>query len=128
MADFPAIEPTGRTYDFGAYAMSETGSVAGASVRFNHSATMVGATLSITFADLPDAQVEDIRDHYRNHAGGYLSFRLPAIIWQGHADTEFLAPASDRWKYDGELDEGEAKPGGFHDVTVSLRHVGPELA
>ena len=128
MADFPAIEPTGRSYDFGAYAMSATGSLSGASVRFNHSSTMIGARLTLTFADMPDAEVETLRDHFREHDGGYRSFLLPAIIWQGHTDPEFLAPATDRWIYDGEIDEGDAKPGGFYDVSVNLRHVGAELA
>ena len=128
MADFPAIEPTRRSYDFGTYAMSATGSLSGASVRFNHSSTMTGARLTLTFADMPDAELETLRDHFREHDGGYRSFLLPAIIWQGHTDPEFLAPATDRWIYDGELDEGPAKPGGFYDVTANLRHVGAELA
>jgi hypothetical protein len=128
MAAFPAIEPTGRSYTFGTYAMSETGSLSGASVRFNHSSTMIGARLTLTFVDMPDAELETLRDHFRGQDGGFVSFRLPPIIWQGHTNTEFLAPATDRWIYDGEIDEGEAKAGAFYDVTVSLRHVGPELA
>ena len=129
MADFPAIEPTGRSYDFGTYAMSATTGVTGAGVRFNHSSTMVGAGLALTFADMPDVELETLRAHFREHDGGYRSFLLPvATIWRGHSDVEFLAPATDRWIYDGELDEGDAKPGGFYDVSVALRHVGAELA
>jgi hypothetical protein len=129
VADFPAIEPTGRAYDFGTYAMSATGSLSGSSVRFNHSSTMIGARLTLTFADMPDAELETLRAHFRGQNGGFVSFLLPAIIWQGHTDPEFLAPATDRWIYDGEIDEGEARPGGFYDiVTVHLRHVGAELA
>jgi hypothetical protein len=128
VADFPAIEPTGRSYDFGTNEMSATGSLSGASVRFNHSTTMIGARLTLTFADMPDAELETMREHFREYDGGYRSFLLPAIIWRGHTDPEFLAPATDRWIYDGEIDEGDAKPGGFYDVTVNLRHVGAELA
>jgi hypothetical protein len=129
VADFPAIEPTGRSYDFGGYAMSATGSLSGASVRFNHSTTMIGARLTLTFADMPDAELETLRDHSRGQDGGFVSFQLPvATIWRGHSDPEFLAPATDRWVYDGDIDEGPAKPGGFYDVTVNLRHVGAELA
>lgn len=129
MADpFPSIEPTGRSYDFGSYAMSVATSVAGVGVRFNHSSTMVGARLELTFTDMPDTELETLRDHFREHDGAYRSFTLPSVIWQGHTDPEFLAPATDRWIYDGELDEGPAKPGGFYDVTVPLRHVGAELA
>jgi hypothetical protein len=127
--DFPAIEPTGRRYDFGSYAMSATSSLSGAGVRFNHSTAMVGAVLILSFADMRDSELETLREHYREHDGGYRSFLLPvATIWRGHTDPEWLAPATDRWIYDGELDEGPAKAGGFYDVTVQLRHVGPELA
>lgn len=129
MADFPAIEPTRRSYDFGTYAMSATGTLSGASVRFNHSSTMIGAKLTMVFEDMPDAELETLRAHFREHDGGYRSFLLPvATIWRGHTDTEFLAPATDRWVYDGELDEGPVKTGGFYDVTANLRHVGAELA
>lgn len=129
MADtFPAIEPTRRAYDFGEYAMSQTDSLAGAPVRFNHSETMIGANLALFFEDMPDAELETLRAHSREHDGDYRSFRLPVdTIWRGHTNVEFLAPATDRWKYVGAIDEGEDKGGGFYDVTVNLKHVGPEL-
>lgn len=128
MADFPEIEPTGRSYDFGSYAMSETSVYGGGAMRFSHSSVAVGFNLTLTFTDLGEDDLDLIRDHYRDQQGGYLSFLLPAIIWQGHADVEFLVPATDRWIYAGPPEEGDARPGGFYDVTVPLRHVGAEPA
>lgn len=127
MADFPELEPTGRSYDFGTYAMSEAAAFGGGSMRFSHSSTAVGFNLTLTFTDLGEDDLDLIRDHYTDRQGGYLSFLLPAIIWQGHSDPEFLAPATDRWIYASAPDEGEARSGGFQDVTVTLRHVGAEV-
>ena len=127
MADFPAIEPTRRSYDLGRYAMSSAGSFSGSMVRFNHATVATGFKLTLAYDDLPAADVTALRTHEREQDGGYLSFQLPAAIWAGHPDPWWLAPETDRWIYDGPIDEGPAKPGGFHDVTVTLRHVGPEL-
>lgn len=126
MADFPSIEPTERTYDLGEYAGSEAGTTSGATIRFSHATTPVGMKLTLSYSDLPDFQAETLREHYNDHNGGYRSFRLPAAIWAGHPNPWFLAPEQDRWIYDGPIDEGEMKPGSFLDVSVPLRHVGPE--
>jgi hypothetical protein len=127
VADFPELEPTGRSYDFGSYAMSETSAYGGGAMRFSHSSTAVGFNLTLIFVDLGEDDLDLIREHYRDQQGGYLSFLLPAIIWQGHSDVEFLAPATERWIYAAPPEEGEARPGGFQDVTVTLRHVGAEM-
>lgn len=127
MADFPELEPTTRAWDFGAYAMSEAPAVGGGAIRFNHATEAVGITLAMTFEGLADNDLQLIRDHYYAQQGGYLSFLLPAVIWLGHTSTTDVAPATDRWIYASPPDEGDAKQGGFYDVTVTLRHVGPEL-
>ena len=126
-ADFPEIEPTGRAWDFGTYAMSEAPAVGGGAIRFNHATDAVGMTLTLTYADLADDDLQLIRDHYYGQQGGYLSFLLPAVIWLGHTSTSDVAPATDRWIYAGPPQEGDAKPGGFYDLTVPLRHVGAEM-
>lgn len=107
--------------------MSETSAFGGGTMRFSHSSVAVGYNLTLTYTDIHEDELDLIREHYRDRQGGYLSFELPAIIWQGHNDVEFLAPATDRWIYAGPPEEGDARLGGFYDVTVNLRHVGAEL-
>lgn len=126
VAEFPAIEPTTRAWDFGTYAMSEAPAVGGGAIRFSHAADAVGMTLTLGFEGLADDDLQLIRDHYYGQQGGYLSFLLPAVIWLGHTSTTDVAPATDRWIYANPPDEGDALQGGFYDVTVTLRHVGPE--
>jgi hypothetical protein len=125
-AAFPAIEPTGRTYAMGVFSMSQAQAFAGSAVRFTHSSTPIGHALELFYADLPDAELQLIRDHYVEQEGGYLSFLLPDVIWQGFDDPEDLVPATYRWKYSAPPEEA-GKPGGFYDVTVPLECVGPEL-
>jgi hypothetical protein len=106
--------------------MSETSAFAGGAVRFSHSSEAVGYVLELSYEDIHEDDLDLIRAHYRERQGGYLSFCLPAGIWAGHEDPEFLSPSTDRWIYTGPVDEGDAKPGGFYDVSIPLRHVGPE--
>ena len=123
MATFPALEPYGRSFDFGDLGMSEANAFAGGSMRFTHSDEALGHGLTLEYLEISDADITAIRDHYRDQQGGYLSFTLPAIIWQGHTDAETLVPAAGRWKYASELEE-EHLPGKLYNVTVSLQYVG----
>ena len=123
MAIFPALEPYRRSYDFGDFAMSEVSAFGGGSVRFTHADEPLGHRLTLEYLEISDADITAIRTHYRGQQGGYLSFTLPAIIWQGHPDVETMVPASGRWKYASELEEQHLR-GKLYDVTVSLQYVG----
>jgi hypothetical protein len=127
VADFPAIEPTGRAYTMGVFPMSQAQAFAGSAVRFTHASDPIGHVLDLFYADLPDAELQLIREHYVEQEGGVLSFLLPAVIWEGHDDPEDVVPATYRWKYSGPPPEEADKPGGFYDVTITLECVGPEL-
>ena len=126
MAALPALEPYGRSFYFGDFAMSEANAFAGGSMRFTHSDTPLGHGLTLEYLEISDADMTAIRDHYRDQQGGYLSFRLPAIIWQGHTTAETIVPTAGRWKYAGYLEE-EHLPGKLYNVTVSLQYVGALL-
>lgn len=109
----------------GQFSTSQAQAFAGSAVRFNHSATALGHVLELFYAELPDAELQEIRDHYVGQQGGYLSFLLPAVIWQGHDDPEDVVPATYRWKYAAPPPEPD-RPGGFYDVPIILECVGPE--
>lgn len=123
MAAFPALEPYGRSFDFGDFAMSEANAFAGSSMRFTHSDEALGHGLTLEYLEISEADMTTIREHYREQQGGYLSFTLPAIIWQGHPDVETLVPAAGRWKYAGPLEETHL-PGKLYNVSVALQYVG----
>ena len=123
MPAFPALEPLGRGYDFGNFAMSEANAFGGGSMRFSHSDEALGHQLTLEYGEISEAEMTEIRDHYRAQQGGYLSFTLPAIIWQGHPDRTTLVPVAGRWKYACELEE-EHLQGKLYNVTVALQYVG----
>ena len=125
MALFPAIEPTEREYDFGAFPMSAVTSPTGGEVRFNHSEEAIGHNLTLKFLELPELQVAQVRGHYAGQGNGALSFPLPDIIWLGHSTPEDVVPATHRWVYTVPPDETPAA-GALYNLTVSLRNVGPE--
>jgi len=127
MAQFPTLEPYGRSFDFGDFAMSEANAFAGGSMRFSHSDEALNHSLTLEYLEISDADMKAIRDHYREQQGGYLSFTLPAIIWQGHLDAETIVPAAGRWKYAGPLEE-EHLHGKLYNVTVALQYVGASFA
>lgn len=126
MAEFPALEPAGRGFDFGDFAMSEANAFGGGSMRFTHADEPLGHGLTLEYVEISDTDMTAIRDHYRGQQGGYLSFTLPAIIWQGHPGVDTIVPAVGRWKYAGPLEE-DHRPGKLYNVTVSLVYVGASL-
>jgi hypothetical protein len=95
-------------------------------MRFTHADEALGHGLTLEYLEISDADITAIRDHYREQQGGYLSFWLPAIIWQGHTTVETIVPAYGRWKYASELEE-EHLPGKLYNVTVSLQYVGASI-
>ena len=126
MPAFPALEPISRGYDFGDFGMSEANAFSGGSMRFSHSDVALGHGLTLEYAQISEADMTAIRNHYRGQQGGYLSFTLPAIIWQGHPDRETLVPIAGRWKYT-EPPEEQHMQGKLYDVTVSLQYVGASI-
>lgn len=127
MSFFPAFEPAGRSYDFGDIPLSEANAFAGGSMRFSHATEPIGHSLTLEFADLSESQMREIRRHYFDRRGGYLSFYLPATVWRGHPTINTLVPSGGRWKYAAEPEETHLQ-GKLYSVTVQLQYVGENYA
>lgn len=119
MATFPSLEPATRAYDFGVYPITEQPTVSSSPIRFRHSTTARNHQLTISYENLTDAEAALIRTHYQGQGGGYRSFLLPSIIWQGHSAATNIVPSGTLWRYI-EQPEEEHRKGGFVDVTVTL--------
>jgi len=120
MAVFPAIQPLRRSYDFPEFPLKEEGAWPGVAVRYRTgyapNATG-GVVLRLTYEDLTDAQMQQIRNHYRTVQGGTVDFNLPPIIWQGN--TSGITPSLARWRYLAPPEETHKSAGRF-DVTIEL--------
>ncbi|MEB3275374.1 MAG: hypothetical protein VKM92_00250 [Cyanobacteriota bacterium] len=119
MADFPSLEPASRSYDFGLFSVAEEPTASAGIMRFRHSTVANNYRLTLGYENLTDAEADLIRKHFQGQAGGFYSFLLPAIIWQGHSATTNITPAGTLWRYI-EPPEEEHRKGGHVNVTVAL--------
>lgn len=119
MATFPELEPATRSYDLGAFPLTEQPSRSAGTVRFQHGETAVGFGLRLEYVELSDAEAAQIRSHYQGQGGSHRSFQLPAIIWRGHTFSGNVFPPSTRWRY-ADPPEEEHLSGGLVGVAVSL--------
>ena len=99
MATFPALEPATRSYDLGAFPLTEQASLSAGVVRFRHGTTATAFNLQLEYVYLSDAEATQIRNHYQGQGGSYRSFMLPAIIWKGHTFSGNVFPVTTRWRY-----------------------------
>jgi hypothetical protein len=119
MATFPELEPAARSYDLGAFPLTEQASLSAGTVRFRHGTTATNFSLELEYVYLSDAEATLIRTHYQTQAGSYRSFMLPPIIWKGHSFSGNVFPVGTRWRY-AETPEETHLSGGLVNLTVSL--------
>jgi len=104
MADFPALKPTKRSFQLGQYPIKTYRALSGASIRRSFGNKPAGYTLDLEFANVPEATVNDICDHYNGQGGGTLGFVVPAIVFSGYTSTlqsKVRTPAGIEWLYAG---------------------------
>jgi hypothetical protein len=119
MATFPELEPAARSYDLGAFPLTEQPSQSAGTVRFKHGDAAVAFNLQLDYVYLSDAEATQIRNHYQGQGGSYRSFLLPSIIWKGHTFSGNVFPVGTRWRY-AETPEETHQSGGLVNVTIDL--------
>lgn len=119
MANFPALEPNARSYNFGLLPLTEEPSISAGIVRFKHSNLAQNLSLTLGYQALTEEKINLIRQHFQNQAGSYRSFHLPSVVWKGHTFSANIAPYRMRWRY-AEPPQEEHLVTGHVDVTVVL--------
>jgi hypothetical protein len=119
MATFPGLEPNSRSYDLGAFPLTEQPSLSAGTVRFLHGTQAYDLRLTLEYVQLADADAAQIRSHYQLQAGTYRSFMLPPIIWKGHTFSGNVFPPATRWRY-AETPEETHHETGRYSMSVSL--------
>jgi hypothetical protein len=102
MADFPALKPTARSFQLGQYPVKSYRAMSGAVVRRSFGNKPYGYTLELEFANVPEATVNSICDHYNGQGGGTLGFTVPAAVFSGYSSTlqsKVRTPAGIEWLY-----------------------------
>ena len=121
---FPSLTPTGRQFTPGDFPSKTYNSQSGAEVRILYGSRRVNATLSLSYANVTDANAESFLDDYSDQLGTFRTFTLPSAVfegWSGSAAT-LDAPAGTKWRYDGQPQIQAVRPG-ISSVTVALRAV-----
>ena len=119
MATYPALEPATRSYDLGAFPLTEQPSLSAGVVRFRHSVAATDYRLQLGYIYLSDAEATEIRTHFQSQGGTYRSFQLPSIIWKGHTFSGNVFPVGTRWRY-ADTPEETHQSGGLVNMTISL--------
>jgi hypothetical protein len=123
MADnYPALTPSFRQYNIGAYPVTTEKNYGMVPVRFLHGSLRSLISLDLVYENLTQIEVGSIRDHYRDAKAGLFSFQLPSDVWAGHSLASNITSTTTRWKYSSQPEEIQ-KTGGYVDITVSLLSV-----
>lgn len=123
MANFPPVKPTSRSFKPGVYPQKAYRSLNGAVVKRTYGNKPYGATLDLSFDNIPDASAVAIVDHYRTQTEANSRFGVGSAITAGMSSE--LASRADasldnlRWEYEGPPEVESVRPG-FSSVRVSL--------
>jgi hypothetical protein len=115
MADFPSLYANALSYNIGALNISEEETVGAGPVRFRHSLRTTGGVVNLTYQDLTQAQMQQIRDHYISSDGTHRYFAVPAAVFGGAP----VGQSDSVFRYDQPPEEEHL--GVFFNVTVALR-------
>jgi hypothetical protein len=119
---FPALEPSDRSFDLGAFPVVQVARHGSSPQRFLQGNAAFGQQLNLSYAEISDAEAQLIRDHYAAQSGEVVGFLLPSIIWQGHTSITILLPFDGLFCYLGEPQE-QALDNGKVTIKVKLEAI-----
>jgi hypothetical protein len=122
MASFPALKPTARSFQLGQYPVKTYRAMSGAVVRRSFGNKAFGYTLDLEFANIPEATVNTIIDHYNGQQGGTLGFIIATAVFAGYTVTlqgKVRNPSGIEWLY-AEPPSVSSVIAGISTVTVKL--------
>jgi hypothetical protein len=97
MANFPALKPTARSFQLGQYPVKTYRAMSGAVVRRSFGNKAFGYTLELEFANVSEATVNTIIDHYNGQQGGTLGFAIATDVFAGYTITLQRQSAQPFW-------------------------------
>jgi hypothetical protein len=115
MANFPPLYADAISYNIGALNISEEATVGAGPVRFRHSLRTTGGVVNLTYQNLTQAEMQQIRDHYTSSDGTHRYFGVPAAVFGGAP----VGQSDSVFRYDQPPEEEQL--GVFFNVTVTLK-------
>ena len=111
MSQFPALQPSSRSFVPGATPVSTYVSLAGKETRVITGADPVAHSLSLSFANVSESVARQIMTHWYGRQGTALSFLLPNAVWAGWADYVAGVGANQKWRYTAAPSVAAVSPG-----------------
>jgi len=98
---FPALVPSARTFSPGNIPQSSQITLSGLVTGFRRGNRRDGQTLSLSFTNLTESQVNEIKAHYIDRQGTFDIFFLSAEVWSGYATPPIPLLSDYAWRYAG---------------------------
>jgi hypothetical protein len=122
-AAFPELVPTSRTFESGDFPVKIFKAQNGAEHRILYGSNRTNMKMSLTFANITDAQAEQILDHYEAVQGtfGTLSIDMNSgkAGWQGNEDALGAGAHGNSYRYESPPQLVQVRLG-ISTVTVNL--------
>lgn len=121
--DFPALVPTSRSFESGDYPVKAFRAQSGAEHRILYGSSRTNMKLSLTFANIADADAELILDHYDAVQGTFQTFGVGPtggkLGWKGNGDAIGAVTHGSAYRYESAPQMTQVRPG-ISTVTVNL--------
>jgi hypothetical protein len=120
--DFPKLTPTSRAFESGDYPVKTFKAQNGAERRILYGSNRTNMKLSLTFANIPDADAELILDHYDAVQGTFKKFGVGDESkqgWEGNRDAIGAVTHGNAYRYESAPQMTQVRPG-ISTVTVNL--------
>ena len=120
--DFPALTPTGRTFESGDFPIKTFKAQNGAETRILYGSNRTNMKLQLTYANITDAQAKEFLTHYDQVRGTFDTFNLGEEARAGWAQESSLLGAQatgNKYRYENSPQLVQVRPG-TSTVTVNL--------
>ena len=124
---FPSLRPTSRTFDPGDYPIKTYKAQNGSEVRVLYGSNRTNMKMSLSYANITDAEAEQFLDHYDEMKGTFTTFSISEqdlntkakTGWEGNPDAIGAESYNNAYRYDGPPQVQQVRPG-ISTVTVNL--------
>jgi len=119
---FPALVPSGRSFNAGNFPVKTYAAQDGGEVRILYGSKRVGMTLQLTYQNIADANAEKFIDHFHEMKGTYNRFTIGTESRDGWgSDDKWLGAVEwgSQWRYAQSPQLQSVYPG-ISTVTVNL--------
>jgi hypothetical protein len=120
---FPSLVPTSRSFDAGDYPIKTFKSQNGAETRILYGSNRTNMKLSLSYANITDANAELFLDHYDEMKGTFTTFPVGRDTgkggWEGNADAIGASEHGNSYRYESAPQLTQVRPG-VSTVTVNL--------